>query len=110
MSTETRKSGQLGLNFSGRNYPDVPGYQKTDTSFAAAKSERSRAYSLRLECITWLIAHGPRTADEIADHLGKDRLAIRPRIAELKAAGEICDSGIRRSNDSGKTAIVWKVK
>lgn len=47
------------------------------------------------------------TADECADALGMDRLTVRPRFTELKAAGLIRDTGVRRKNASGKAAKVW---
>lgn len=52
------------------------------------------------------------TADEAAEKLGKHVLGVRPRVSKLKTHGylEIMrdDSGkkIRRSNDSGKQAMV----
>ena len=50
------------------------------------------------------------TADEVADRIGKSVLAIRPRVAELAAAGAILDTQTRRKNASGRSATVWKVK
>jgi predicted ArsR family transcriptional regulator len=50
------------------------------------------------------------TADEIAERCGVSILAIRPRVAELHKGGHIEDSGVRRRNDSGAKATVWRVK
>ena len=49
------------------------------------------------------------TSDECARELGIDRLAIRPRFTELSQSGSIQDSGQRRKNSNGKSAIVWKL-
>lgn len=47
------------------------------------------------------------TADEVAALLVQSVLAVRPRVAELRKEGFIRDTGLRRSNASGKRAIVW---
>ncbi len=47
------------------------------------------------------------TADELASKLKVSRYTIQPRTSELKLKGLICDSGQRRSNETGKKAIVW---
>jgi predicted ArsR family transcriptional regulator len=49
------------------------------------------------------------TADEIAERCGVSILAIRPRVAELNKGGHIEDSGVRRRNDSGAKATVWRI-
>jgi len=41
--------------------------------------------------------------------MGKSNLSIRPRITELVLQGRIFDTGERRRNASGKSAIVWRV-
>jgi hypothetical protein len=51
-------------------------------------------------------AHG-LTADELAVRLAMDRWSIQPRTSELRRKGLIRDSGQRRSNVTGKLAIVW---
>lgn len=62
-----------------------------------------------LDAIQAMGAHG-LTADECASLLDVDRLTVRPRTSELRAESSIIDSGERRPNDSGKMAIVWKVR
>jgi predicted ArsR family transcriptional regulator len=54
-----------------------------------------------------LHAHGA-TADEIATELGESVLSVRPRVSELRALGEIEETGERRVNESGRRAIVWR--
>ena len=91
------------------DYPQTPGYRRTDTSKAAAEDIAPKAETLRQMCIRELFHRG-LTADECADILGVDKLAIRPRFSELLKMERITDSGIRRQNASGKSAIVWRLK
>ena len=88
-------------------YPESPGYQDTDTSEAAAESMQMEVNGLRALCLE-AIVKSPLTPDEVARCIGRDRLAIRPRITELKEMGLIEDSGERRSNVSGRKAIVYR--
>lgn len=90
-------------------YPSAPGHQKTDTSKAGAKAAKPSASTLRELCLAEL-RKKQRTADEVAAALGQSVLSIRPRFTELKVRGEIEDTGVRRRNESGVNAIVWRVK
>ncbi len=89
-------------------FPDSPGYKGTDTSKKAAESVKQDAPLLRRMCLD-VIAKSPdgMTADEAAEALGESVLSIRPRFSELKATGEIRDTGFRRRNISGRHAVVW---
>lgn len=89
-------------------YPDVPGHRDTDTSRAAADSMRESATTLRGRCLAVLRVE-PLTADEAAAKLGVSILAIRPRCTELARMGLVRDTGRRRMNESGRSAIVWEV-
>ena len=89
------------------SYPYLPGFQDTDTSKAAADGIAPSASTLRLAALQVLKA-GPRTADEVAAVMGESILAIRPRITELNQQGRVYDTGKRRKNSSGRTAIVWE--
>ena len=106
---------QLGL-FTGRapkpaevplTYPAGPGHQSTATSIEAALSVAPTAGTLRNAAHS-ILHDSPSTADEVAATMNQSVLAIRPRITELKRFGQIRDSGDRRKNRSGKSAIVWK--
>ena len=98
------------------NYPYTPGF-KTDqpeTSINAAKKETSRAATLREQCYEVLeharkVGINGHTADEVARYLGKTEFSIRPRLSELSKLLRIVDSGIRRKNQSGHNAVVWKI-
>ncbi len=92
------------------NYPFIPGFRPaaTETSREAAPSRNSAA-ALREQCVQAL-AKSPGTADEIAHRMGVSFLSIRPRISELRAQGTVVPTDVRRPNDSGKSAVVWKLK
>jgi hypothetical protein len=90
-------------------YPIEPGYKARETSLSAARSLNDKAPRLRQLCVDQLLLYGPLTADECARNIGIDKLSIRPRFSELAAAGKILDSGERRSNESSKRAIVWRL-
>jgi predicted ArsR family transcriptional regulator len=87
-------------------YPSQPGWKGMETSRAAADDVAPKAPRLR-EMVLVALRDKPRTADECADHLGIDKLSIRPRCSELSALGKIVDTGDRRLNASGKRAVVW---
>lgn len=93
-------------------YPDVPGHRGVDTSIAAAEAVKDRAKILREKCFAYVKRWGMTgcTADECAAALNESVLSIRPRFTELLRANRIQDTGTRRKNDSGRNAIVWKVK
>lgn len=92
-------------------YPEVPGARPTDTSLAAAESVAETAETLREAVFGWILLRkgGGSTADETAEALDLSILTVRPRVSELRAQGRIVDSGERRTNASGRRAIVWIV-
>ena len=90
-------------------YPNTPGYQNATTSKAAANDMKPRHLRLHTAILQALRAR-PMTADETAITLDITVLACRPRIAELNKLGKIDPSGEYRFNESGKSAIVWKVR
>jgi hypothetical protein len=90
-------------------YPDAPGHRHVDTSIAAADAlapKLGRLQRMAQSAIREAGAHG-LTADELAVRLAMDRWSIQPRTSELRRKGLIRDSGQRRSNVTGKLAIVW---
>ena len=93
----------------GADYPHEPGFKDLDTSRLAAEQIAAKAPLLRSQCLTALQAQpAGATADEIAEQLGRSILSIRPRFSELLRRGLIRDTGIRRTNESGCSAKVWK--
>lgn len=88
-------------------YPDAAGFKVGGTSQAAAQSvDASR---LRIAVLDVLASWGDMTADQCARFLGESVLSIRPRFSELRAKGLIADSGMRAKNDSGRSAVVWRL-
>lgn len=92
--------------FESMNYPYIPAVGKTDTSRKSAPSVYG-VKALQNDTLKAL-KKKPLTADEVADKIKRDKLAVRPRITELRAQGKIADTGTRRRNGSGKPAIVWR--
>jgi predicted ArsR family transcriptional regulator len=90
-------------------YPHTPGHRQTDTSADAADAMQPLAETVRASCLDVLKSRGPLTADETADALGLSILTVRPRMTELRQMGLARDSGDRRPNRSGKSAIVWEL-
>ena len=93
-------------------YPYAAGSAPTDTSEEAAAHIQPVAATLRALTRQAYAAAGSEglTADECAAVLGYSILSIRPRVTELGRLGEIEDSGNRRKNGSGRSAIVWQLK
>ena len=90
-------------------YPDAPGHRGVATSIAAADDlapKLGRLQRLGEEAIRAAAFYGA-TADELAECLDVSRWTIQPRTTELKLKGLIVDSGLRRRNCTGKSAIVW---
>lgn len=88
-------------------YPTHPGSKRRETSHDAAEAIADRAPLLRSRALAVLERSNGLTADEVAGKLGMSILSIRPRITELARAGKVRDSGDRRTNASGRKAIVW---
>ncbi len=91
-------------------YPAAPGWKATttETSREAAALERMPAGVLREQAERILQRFENCTADEAATLIGVSPLAIRPRFSELVAQGKAEDSGVRRRNASGKSAVAWR--
>lgn len=117
-------------------YPLEPGFQNTDTSREAAEDITSHADVLRRKCLA-VVRSAPQhdagvlkadvspvvkntpsknsqgqpvgiTSHEAAGKLGEPHYNIHPRFSELRRAGLLRDSGVRRLNaHSGKKAICW---
>jgi len=88
-------------------YPNVPGSKARDTSYESAVAIAPCAKTLRDQAFTLLLERDS-TADELAEAMNASILAVRPRVAEIVAKGKAYDSGMRRRNSSGRSAIVWR--
>ena len=90
-------------------YNGMPGFKVSGPSQEAAEKVSARVNYLQGKCLEALRAHGPLTADEIAEKVGETILSIRPRCSELKRAGKIQKTDARRKNISGCSATVWRL-
>lgn len=90
-------------------YPDHPGFkEKGGTSEEAAKKIAPTLKKNQAAILDGLKDAGvPLTADELAAHLNKNFLSVRPRVAELNRLGKIRKTGERRKNASGHDAACW---
>lgn len=90
-------------------YPYSPGFKEYSTSRdAAAKIAPTLSHRQR-EVLEALSRWGSMTPDEVADHLSRTVLAVRPRLSELKQLGLIEKTGERRANQSGLMAAVYRL-
>lgn len=106
-------------DFSARNcddvdrYPHFPGHRgDSDTAIDAALALAPKLGRLQqmVLAVVEQATEGGVSSDEIGERLGWDKWAVRPRAAELRRAGSIVDSKMRRTNESGRKAIVWVAK
>ena len=90
-------------------YPDAPGHRDVETSVAAADALAPKLGRLQRMAEAAILDAGSNglTTDELAARLNLDRWSIQPRTSELRRKGHIQDSGQRRTNATGKQAIVW---
>jgi len=90
-------------------YPVSPGFKREGTSELSAKQSSCNSRKLQA-LVLHQLERSDLTADECAFRLGEDKLSIRPRFSELQAMDLIVETDLRRKNESGKSAIVWKIK
>ncbi|MBW6528725.1 hypothetical protein KZ813_17930 [Sphingomonas sp. RHCKR7] len=83
-------------------------HRRVDTSIAAAALAAETSSHLRYLVHKTLCEAGDHTVDEVCGIVGLPRYSLQPRFTELKKAGSIRDSGVRRRNRSGAQAIVWR--
>jgi len=84
------------------------GWQRTDTSRAAAQRIEPPASSLRQTVLNLLAKHKEGlTSEELAAKASVSYASIQPRTSELRNRGKITDSGARKPNASGRASIVW---
>lgn len=88
-------------------YPEAAGFKVAGPSKESARSTPARILQSRV--LQYFHDNGADglTADECAEGLSESILSVRPRLSELRRAGILIDSGLRRKNFSGKSATVW---
>lgn len=91
-------------------YPRHAGWkdQTTSKDAAVAIEKTGRAATLRQDVLAFYQQGREATADEVAEAMKESPLSIRPRVAELKAAGLIIETGIRRKSSVGRSSHVWR--
>ncbi|WP_426262986.1 hypothetical protein [Sphingomonas sp. PWP1-2] len=99
------------MNMHSSIYPEAPGHRGVDTSIAAADTVAASLGRLQrtVFCAVRDAGANGATTNELAERLGIDRGTVQPRTSELRRQHMIADSGQRRRNANGKSAIVWVV-
>lgn len=96
---------------SDREYPNVPWAKagSPETAFEAAESVTEIAKSIRaqVERAIALSGRSGMTGDAVAASLELSPYQVRSRIAELRAAKRVVDSGRRDLLGSGRRGVVW---
>ena len=83
----------------------------TDTAKRAAASVDARSIEgivvgiLRRHEVQF---HEGLTTEEIAQKSGLSLVTVSPRMRPLASKNLVADSGLRRKNESGRNAIVWR--
>lgn len=98
--------------FNPAPYHGTPGFKEPTTSRDAAVKFKAHASALRVQVLAEIAgAAAGLTADEVAERLRQNVLAIRPRVSELRELQKIERvPGVRRKNASGMSAAVWRKK
>lgn len=92
-------------------FPDQPlsGKNCPETSYEAA--EKVKPATIRQEVYGFIKGRPDgATAYEVRLEFRLDKNSTSPRITELKNAGLIVDSGLRRKNNYGNNVVVWRAK
>ena len=94
------------------SYPDIPGYKGRDTSALAAEAIAPSAKSIRNALWSFMKTRPDAlySPDYLSSLLKYPKHSVRSRFSELAAKGLIEDSGQRTKNQSGRPAILWRVK
>lgn len=86
------------------------GYQSTDTSLVAAQEINMSAKTIRAKVLMALRQAGePLTSEDLATHLGLPYRSVQPRLAELRNAGRVEDSGLRALSSFNRNIILWRI-
>jgi hypothetical protein len=97
--------------FGGRQrYPNEPGFKVAGASADAARKVAPVAKGIRGRVLSHYRDRYPAgfTVDEIARDLRLSPFTARPRVSELHAQGLLEQTAIRRPNESGHSATVWR--
>ena len=101
---------QMEMFGASRRYPHEPGFKSHGTSQEAARAIAPLARSIRGRVLRHFQEQHPAglTVDELARDLKISPFTARPRVSELHARGLVEQTAVRRANDSGHSATVWR--
>ncbi|WP_294211371.1 hypothetical protein [uncultured Sphingomonas sp.] len=90
-------------------YPTQDNHRGVDTSIDAAAMAALTSSELRQIVLKTLCQHPENlTVDQVCAIAERPRYSLQPRFTELRKMGMIRDTGERRQNVSGASAIVWR--
>lgn len=87
-----------------------PGARRNDPDTSQLAAAKIRDRGVYRDVLAVLREHGPCTDFELAARLDRQQTSIGKRRGELRDAGLVIDSGLRRKSPSGSSAIVWKLR
>ena len=79
-----------------------------NTSHMAADDIQPHVTNLQHMVLSALQDNGAMTTEQVAEYLGINIVSISPRFRPMAIRGVISDTGERRQNKSGRSAIVWR--
>ena len=82
-------------------------YQRGSETSRAAAMSIEHLVETQMEKVYSLISESPRTDQEVAKILGVQISSVTARRRALVLGGKVRDSGKRKSNPSGRSAVVW---
>lgn len=95
------------------NYPDSPGYRRNapETSREAAAVIAPIAGNHRDKVLAALAEAHPESlcSEQIGEKVGLTPYAVRPRISELFADGQIERTEDRTKNEGGRSVMLWRL-
>lgn len=93
-------------------FSPIPAARRSDpeTSHQAAESMRETAASQRIRIFQYLVANGPKTADELDDALELRPTSAGRRLPELWEAGKARPTAEKVPTRSGRLARKWEAE
>lgn len=87
-----------------------PGARRSDPTTSHDAANKFRPREVHENVLRVLRDHGPLTDHEIAARLGGIQTSYGKRRGELRDAGLVVDSGIKRPSPSGSQCVCWRLK
>ena len=83
--------------------------RSTDPSTSHESADKIDIAFMESLVVKVLFDFGPMTSEEVSDKLGMRLVSVSPRFRPLANKRVIIDTGEKRKNKSGRSAIVWKL-